>query len=100
MYELVRAACHMSGTRPDQQLAALTKLTSSMLGAALMTMQVTLKRAFDGQSLPALVVKILRGRYPPVPTQYSSSLRGLVDSLLRQKPQVLPAWTLQILLPA
>ena len=56
-----------------------------------MTMQVTLRRAFDGQSLPALVVKILRGRYPPVPTQYSSSLRGLVDRLLKQKPQVLPA---------
>ena len=54
-----------------------------------MDVQVTLKRAFDGQSLPALVVKILRGRYPPVPTQYSSSLRGLVDSLLKQKPQVL-----------
>jgi hypothetical protein len=34
------------------------------------------------------VVKILKGRYPPVPTRYCSSLRGLVDSMLRQNPKV------------
>ncbi len=48
----------------------------------------TLRRAFDGQSLPALVVNILRGKYPPVSTRYSSQLRGLIDSMLRQDPKV------------
>lgn len=27
----------------------------------------TLKHAFNGQNLPALVMKILRGVYPPIP---------------------------------
>jgi serine/threonine protein kinase len=48
----------------------------------------SLRRAFDGGSLPALVVKILRGRYPPLPGRYSPQLRGLVDALLQQDPQV------------
>jgi hypothetical protein len=48
----------------------------------------SLRRAFDGGSLPALVVKILRGRYPPLPSRYSPQLRGLVDALLQQDPQV------------
>ena len=48
----------------------------------------TLKRAFNGQSLPALVLKILRGKYPPLPSRYSSNLRTLVDCMLRLKPQV------------
>jgi hypothetical protein len=48
----------------------------------------SLRRAFDGGSLPALVVKILRGRYPPLPGRYSAQLRGLVDALLQQDPQV------------
>jgi serine/threonine protein kinase len=48
----------------------------------------TLKRAFDGGSLPALMLNILRGRYPPVPPRYSSQLRQLVDQLLRAEPRV------------
>jgi NIMA (never in mitosis gene a)-related kinase len=48
----------------------------------------TLRKAFDGASLPALVVKILRGRYPPVASRYSAELRRLVDSLLKQNPRV------------
>ena len=82
------ATVNMSGAA---HIAMRITCDSRYAKAAQMAVQVTLKRAFDGQSLPALVVKILRGRYPPVPTQYSSSLRGLVDSLLKQKPQVLPA---------
>ena len=48
----------------------------------------TLKRAFNGQSLPALVLKILRGKYPPLPARYSGSMKGLVDCMLKIKPQV------------
>ena len=48
----------------------------------------TLKRAFNGQSLPGLVLKILRGKYPQLPARYSGSLKGLVDCMLKLKPQV------------
>ncbi|GIM09417.1 hypothetical protein Vretimale_13280, partial [Volvox reticuliferus] len=51
----------------------------------------TLRRAFDGQSLPALVVKILRGKYPPVPTRYSTPLRSLIESMLKQDPKDRPS---------
>ncbi|KAK3277926.1 hypothetical protein CYMTET_14101 [Cymbomonas tetramitiformis] len=44
----------------------------------------SLKRAFDGASLPALVLKILRGKYPPLPGHYSKELRDLVCSLLQR----------------
>ena len=57
------------------------------LGCILYEM-ATLKRAFNGQSLPALVLKILRGKYPPLPARYSGSLKGLVDCMLKIKPQV------------
>ncbi|KAK9815766.1 hypothetical protein WJX72_009157 [[Myrmecia] bisecta] len=60
------------------------------LGCVLYEM-CTLKRAFDGQSLPALVVKILRGKYPPLAERYSVQLRSLVDSMLRQKPKDRPS---------
>ena len=58
------------------------------LGCILYEM-ATLKRAFNGQSLPALVLKILRGKYPPLPARYSGSLKTLVDCMLKIKPQVL-----------
>ena len=57
------------------------------LGCILYEM-ATLKRAFNGQSLPGLVLKILRGKYPPLPARYSGSLKGLVDCMLKLKPQV------------
>lgn len=34
------------------------------------------------------VVKILKGKYPPVPTRYTSHMRSLVDSMLKQNPKV------------
>lgn len=51
----------------------------------------TLKRAFDGQNLPALVVKILRGKYPRLPSRYSPSLKLLVDRMLKQNPKDRPS---------
>lgn len=51
----------------------------------------TLKRAFDGQSLPALVVKILRGRFPPLPARYSPDLKSLVGRMLSQHPAQRPS---------
>ncbi|KAL0047743.1 hypothetical protein WJX82_010830 [Trebouxia sp. C0006] len=60
------------------------------LGCILYEM-ATLKRAFNGQSLPALVLKILRGKYPPLPARYSGSMKGLVDCMLKIKPQMRPS---------
>eukprot|EP00798_Chlamydomonas_sp_ICE-L_P008891 gene8891-3774_t len=60
------------------------------LGCVLYEM-ATLKRAFDGMSLPALIVRILKGKYPPVPTRYSSPLRSLIDSMLKQNPKDRPS---------
>ena len=51
----------------------------------------TLRHAFDGQSLPALVLKILRGKYPPIPDHYSPELRALVDAMLKRRPELRPS---------
>lgn len=52
---------------------------------------ITLKRAFDGNFLPAVVVKILQGKYPPIGNQFTRPLRTLVDSMLQQSPQTRPS---------
>jgi NIMA (never in mitosis gene a)-related kinase len=41
-----------------------------------------LRPPFDASSLHYLAVKIVRGVYSPLPTQYSTELRGLVTQLL------------------
>eukprot|EP00039_Didymoeca_costata_P001766 m.54888 g.54888 ORF g.54888 m.54888 type:complete len:774 (+) comp10957_c0_seq2:421-2742(+) len=46
----------------------------------------SLKHAFNGKSLPALILKIMRGRYPPIPKVYSDQMRRLVERLLSTKP--------------
>jgi len=52
---------------------------------------LTLRHAFDGKTLPALVMKILSGVYPPLPTLYSAPLRELVASMLQQDPDRRPS---------
>mmetsp|Transcript_2489 Transcript_2489/g.3616 ORF Transcript_2489/g.3616 Transcript_2489/m.3616 type:complete len:246 (-) Transcript_2489:10-747(-) len=47
----------------------------------------TLKHAFDGKSLPALILKILRGKYPPIPDVYSDELSSLIDDMLQIDPK-------------
>ena len=49
----------------------------------------TLKHAFDGGNMCALILKILRGKYPPIDESYSKDLRHLVAQML--KPEVCPA---------
>eukprot|EP00959_Pyramimonas_sp_CCMP1952_P375563 7865749-Pyramimonas_sp.AAC.1 len=48
----------------------------------------TAKHAFDGSTLPAVVMKIIRGVYDPLPDSYSASLRELVAALLQRQPLV------------
>ncbi len=37
-----------------------------------------LKHAFEGKSLPALVMRIVAGRYQPLPKNYSLGLRSVI----------------------
>ena len=52
---------------------------------------VTLSHAFDGKTLPALVLKILSGHFPPIPSHYSSSLHALISSMLQLDPDARPS---------
>ena len=45
------------------------------LGCILYEMAV-LKRAFQAPSLPALVLKIMKGHYQPLPSHFSAELKG------------------------
>jgi serine/threonine protein kinase len=42
----------------------------------------TLNHAFDGGNMCALVLKILRGKYPPIDERYSAELRDMVANML------------------
>eukprot|EP01004_Peranema_trichophorum_P003355 NODE_234_length_3182_cov_43.854855_g204_i0.p1 GENE.NODE_234_length_3182_cov_43.854855_g204_i0~~NODE_234_length_3182_cov_43.854855_g204_i0.p1 ORF type:complete len:944 (+),score=277.10 NODE_234_length_3182_cov_43.854855_g204_i0:48-2879(+) len=59
----------------------------------------TLKHAFEGQNMKGLLQKIIRGNYPPVPTNYSMDLRNLIDSMLQRDPKVRPSITNILRLP-
>lgn len=52
-----------------------------------------LRHAFDAQNLSALSVKVLKGNYPPVNSQYSKPLRDLIGKLLslncKDRPTIL-----------
>nr|XP_042901634.1 serine/threonine-protein kinase Nek8 isoform X4 [Parasteatoda tepidariorum] len=43
---------------------------------------MTLKRPFDAATLPALIMKIMKGSFDPVPNIYSLELRKLLSSML------------------
>ncbi|VDL96350.1 unnamed protein product [Schistocephalus solidus] len=47
----------------------------------------TLKHAFDAGNMKNLVLKIIRGTYPPVPLKYSPELRNLISSLFKRNPR-------------
>ncbi|KAL0481107.1 hypothetical protein AKO1_012887 [Acrasis kona] len=51
----------------------------------------TLKHAFNGQNLPSLVLKILKGNYPPIPAQYSDNLKNLIARALNKSPDLRPS---------
>ncbi|KHJ85947.1 hypothetical protein OESDEN_14316, partial [Oesophagostomum dentatum] len=42
-----------------------------------------LKRAFDGENLPAIVMKITKCAYPQIGSHASAQVKGLVDTLLQ-----------------
>ena len=50
-----------------------------------------LKRAFEAPTLPALILKIMRGITSPLPAQYSPGARQLLRSLLALEPTKRPS---------
>jgi len=52
---------------------------------------ITLKHAFDANSMKGLVLKILRGVYPPIPNNYSNDLRDLLAEMLNKDPKKRPS---------
>ena len=60
------------------------------LGCVLYEM-ATLKHAFQAGSMKNLILKIIRGSYPPISSRYSYDLRNLVTSLLRRDPRDRPS---------
>jgi NIMA (never in mitosis gene a)-related kinase len=60
------------------------------LGCILYEM-VTLRHAFDASSMKGLVVKILKGTYPAIPTCYSQQLKDLIDEMLQKDPHKRPS---------
>ena len=60
------------------------------LGCILYEM-AALKHAFVAGNMKNLIVKIIRGSYPQLPSHYSGDLRNLVQQLFRRNPQERPS---------
>jgi NIMA (never in mitosis gene a)-related kinase len=52
---------------------------------------VTLRHAFDANSMKGLVLKILRGSYPEIPKHYSENLKALIADMLIKDPSKRPS---------
>ena len=52
---------------------------------------VTLRHAFDANSMKGLVLKILRGSYPQIPAHYSQDLKDLLADMLIKDPNRRPS---------
>ena len=51
----------------------------------------TLRHAFDANNMKGLVVKILKGNYPAIPSCYSQNLRNLISDMLQNDPHRRPS---------
>lgn len=51
---------------------------------------VTLKHAFEGNSLPALVMNIIKGEHPSIPDGYSRDLSNVISAMLQKNPDARP----------
>lgn len=60
------------------------------LGCVLYEM-CTLKHAFEAGNMKNLVLKIIRGSYPPVSVHYSYDLRNLMSQLFKRNPRDRPS---------
>ncbi|XP_040567677.1 uncharacterized protein [Lepeophtheirus salmonis] len=62
------------------------------LGCVLYEM-TTLKHAFEAGCMKNLILKIIRGSYPPISPTYTYDLRNLIQALLRKKASDRPSLT-------
>ena len=60
------------------------------LGCVLYEM-CTLKHAFEAGNMRGLVLKIIRGNYPPIPYRYTAELRALVAMMFKREPRDRPS---------
>lgn len=51
----------------------------------------TLRHAFNAKDMSSLVYKILKGKFPPLPSNYSPDLCSIVHSMLELDPQKRPS---------
>ncbi|KAK2170377.1 hypothetical protein LSH36_3g21004 [Paralvinella palmiformis] len=51
----------------------------------------TLKHAFEAGNMKNLVLKIIRGSYPPPPPRFSYELRGLIAQMFKRSPRDRPS---------
>eukprot|EP00795_Rhopilema_esculentum_P000953 gene953-10719_t len=51
----------------------------------------TLKHAFEAGNMKNLVLKIIRGNYPPIPNRYTPALRSLVAHCFKRSPMERPS---------
>ncbi|KAL0225071.1 hypothetical protein RCL1_002983 [Eukaryota sp. TZLM3-RCL] len=59
----------------------------------------TLRHAFDANNMKGLVLKILRGVYPPIPAHYSNELRSLISMMFARDPRQRPSINAILRLP-
>ncbi|KAH7971458.1 hypothetical protein HPB49_024303 [Dermacentor silvarum] len=52
---------------------------------------LTLRGPFEGNHIPSLVTKIIRGSYEPVSDHYSAQIRLLLEQLLQKEPSQRPS---------
>eukprot|EP00760_Papus_ankaliazontas_P016999 PhM_4_TR16994/c1_g1_i1/m.97444/K08857/NEK1_4_5; NIMA (never in mitosis gene a)-related kinase 1/4/5 len=50
----------------------------------------TLNHAFDGANMKALMQKIVKGVFPPIPSSYSPELSNLINKMLAREPSQRP----------
>ncbi|DBA79173.1 hypothetical protein WJX77_004780 [Trebouxia sp. C0004] len=50
-----------------------------------------LKKAFDASNLGAITVKVMSGKFPPIPAHYSNDLKELVEALIKKEPEARPS---------
>jgi len=51
----------------------------------------TLRHAFTAQNVPSLILKIMKGTYPSIPSRYSDNLKKLISWLLSKNPDERPS---------
>eukprot|EP00051_Salpingoeca_urceolata_P009052 m.110999 g.110999 ORF g.110999 m.110999 type:complete len:796 (-) comp16095_c0_seq1:69-2456(-) len=52
---------------------------------------LTLRHAFNGKSLPALILKIVKGKFAAIPDTYSQPVRDAVKTMLATRPENRPS---------